>query len=216
MKRGRDTGSVIARQAKRRKLAQTQMIPRSMVQNEVRRQISKQADYKSTVSLANVTCSWSGVMAQALASLSRGTAALDQFEGSSINIQGVHIRANCLAADATQTLRMIAFQWLDSGVPVPNGILDYTSSIYAVEAPKYWTNRQNIRVLRDVVYTMDTASNPQVEINEYIPGRKFLQVWFPTGSTTPQNGGVYVLFITDSGAVTHPTLKYVIQTVFTD
>jgi len=217
MKRGGDSKGYGSAQPKRRRLAQTQTIPRSMVQNEVRRQISKQADYKSTTYAATgVTVSNFGTVVNVLQTLSRGSAAIDQFEGNSINIQGLHVRANLTVADANNVVRMMIIQWLDSGIPGMTGILDHNGTSLAAEGTKYWTNRQNIRVLRDKCYVLDTVNSPNVEIVEYIPGRKFLQTWFQTTSTTPQNGGVFVCFISDSTAIQHPELRYTCQTIFTD
>lgn len=171
-------------------------------------------DYKVTDSTYSTTVSDAGAVVSLLGNLTRGDNYIDNFEGGRITPASLEFRVSGTPGDATNVLRVILFQWFDSTTPAAAGVLQLTGA-YGVFSPKYLSNRDNINVLADRTWTMDTY-NPVFFERIYIKGKKMTNVEFPTGAVTAQKGGIYCLMISDSAAATHPSLDWASRVTFID
>lgn len=178
-------------------------------------------EYKVTDSGSSGTVSTSGTMVNLLSSLARGDGILGEFQGGRITPRGIQFRMTFTSADSTNVMRVMVFQWMDSSIPVVAGILQAsTNCLSAVSI----TNRALINVLYDRVYTVSSydggTSNsycltfPQEQ--QYIKGKRMFPVEFASGTVAVQKGGLYCLLISDSSAISHPSVSFYFRTTFTD
>lgn len=194
-------------------LAQSQAVRR-----EVNKQMSRKADYKQTIQAhSTFDVSYSGWVQDILGNLTRGDSPLNQYNGSSIQVKSIRIRGTMARGDTSNVIRLVVFQWFDSGVPVPSGVLNDNASIAAPYGSRYWTNKKSLKILRDVTLYAEAGVSDQRPFDIYIPGTKIRPTWFPTATDTPaQRNGLMILAVSDSSTVTHPNLTYRIETVYTD
>lgn len=219
MKRRRDYTTTGRATKKRITAPYTPMTPaqQKAVSMEVQRQIARKEDYKQTVlahSTAN-TVSYSGQVHDLLSNLSRGDNPVNNFEGSSLQVKSIRIRGQISAADGTQMVRLMVFQWRDPAVPVPSGLLTQAGSGFAPYSDRLWTNKKTAKILYDQLFNMDTYS-PTCKVDIYIPGTKLARTWMQQSAAIAQNNGVFLLAISDSSTVNHPIWTYLSEIVFTD
>ena len=167
----------------------------------------------------------SGAVWQPIASgLSRGTA-FNQFIGNELLPTSFRVQYSIAmgpgvgptAGDGTNVVRVLVFQWLDSTVPAPAGVLATVSPLSNI----LWTNRENIHVLADRFHALKqassaTASWDMVVDTIYIKGKKLVPIQYNTITNTPQKGEIMMLIISDSSIATHPYVTFFTQLTFTD
>lgn len=187
------------------------------VRKEVARQMSVKADYKHCLNSrsTSATIDYSGTTYDLLENLARGTNPVNGFLGLKITPKSIRIRGTCHIADSTNVMRIMVLQWYDSGSPVPSGIINNTGSIAAPYGSRYWTNKKNIKVLKDELIILD-GYHPIAKVDIYVPGSKIRDIWFQSGSDAAQDNGLFMLAISDSSTTTHPYFTWVSEIVFTD
>lgn len=208
--------------AKRPKLSQTQT---AAVRQEVTRQLAKKADYKQTAQrdIAATGVPNTGYTIDLLNALSRGDNGVNNFEGTSIDVKSLKIRCHTIAQDGTQCMRIIVYQWFDAGAPSGTDILNSTSmgTVTAPLSPRTWPTTK-FRILHDELFQLQNTATfvgglGTDHVSEiYIPGRKIQRIDFNAGTAVPQRGALYMLAVSDSGALNHPALYSAWEIVFTD
>lgn len=126
-------------------------------------------------------------------------------DGDQIEIESIDFAFNLATGDAQQLMRLLLFCWKPNNVPSVTSILLGTGS---TEAPlqRYNTDqRQQYTVLHDELFNLNTVSTPTIARQVRLNARRYAQ--FIAGSTAGTNH-IYVLIVSDSGAVTHPTIAY--------
>lgn len=221
MKRGPSSQKSPA--AKRPRLSQAQS---QAVQREVTRQLNKRQDYKICIlEVASANIDFSGTVYDLLANLARGDNAKNNFEGAHIQAKGIHIRGELACGDVSNAIRIIVFQWMDDTPPTAATILDNGGILGTVDAPyatRNWSNRPLYKILRDDLCVLQanngiTGGNGFVKIIDYyIKTKKISKTFYAATTVAVQKGGLYLLALSDSGAVTHPQIIFTSEIVFTD
>lgn len=180
--------------------------------------------YKSTYGTNNAI-DVTGIVSNALTAPSQGVADTERI-GDKINITSISFRFSITAADGTNLIRLLIFQWHEDdnvSVPVISDILtDPTSG--ALSPVYYHYNHDTIghkfTVLYDKVYNLSGddvgGENQQVYKSMYIP-RKYMKrsVKFTGGSIKGMNH-VRFLCVSDSGSVSHPSMDWIARAHYTD
>lgn len=172
-------------------------------------------DYKITDSQQNGTAiSSGGSIFDLYTAMAPGTGYISTFVGAKVNPVGVNVNWECVCADNTNIMRLVLFQWMDSSVPVPSGILQ-GNALSTVNV----TNRENIRVLRDELVSMalpDATGFAIASGKWYVPSRKMVPSQYNSGLAIFQKGGLYLLCMSDSGIIAHPTVSFYTRVTFLD
>lgn len=138
-------------------------------------------------------------------------------DGDQVRLTSFQLRANIRVGDNTNTIRLIVFRWNDNNAVVVPAPADLITAISTGEAPLGAYQQDNVRsrrfnVLFDRLYSVD-ANNPQVVLK--IKKRMSSTINF-NGGGTGGRGHIYFMYISDSGAATHPTINYAYKFVFID
>lgn len=163
-----------------------------------------------------VACSDASSVASVLQNLTRGDTYLDNFIGGRIKPVGWEVRFSLIGADATNLVRIMLIQWMDSTTPTGSGLLQFDNAVQAPISPKLLTNRDNIIVLADQLFSTTVNGPNSCSGRIYVKSKNLNNVEFPSGATTPQKGNLVVLVVSDSSAVAHPTIAYYSRVTFTD
>lgn len=172
-------------------------------------------DYKVTDSSYAVGIDYTGEIISLIGNLTRGDDYKNNFSGGRITPVGLEARYNVSVADSSNIVRVMIFQWFDKTTPTTATVLETVGSTYAVHSAKFLTNRDNIKILSDKCYAMDTYNTVVVD-KVYIKGKKLTNIEFPTGAVTAQKGGLYMLFVSDSAAAANPGIDLYTRITFTD
>lgn len=165
--------------------------------------------------------------ASLLANLSRGDAGINQFNGNIIRPQAITVKYFAQTAQAAyQALRVIIFQWFDSATPALSGVLQNDATTLALVSPTLITNKGFLKILYDQLHTCaltaadgTTLGNGLVHpVTVYIPGKRLRPIRFPSsGATpTPQDGGLFVLALSDDQALGTINLTLYSRITFAD
>lgn len=124
-----------------------------------------------------------------------------------------------LASGAVNTIRVIVFYWkVDTAERTPN-MDDILQATYAGAS---WTpyspivvgqEAKDLQIISDRTYDVNQDSNAQVSF--HINKRLNKQVFFNDNATTGMNQ-LYVMFVSDDGAVAYPQFEYVCNVQFRD
>lgn len=163
-------------------------------------------DMRITLLTTDLRVDYTGQSFSLLQNLSRGDNPVNQFQGGRIDPKYLRFRWNAIQTHNTQTtgqLRMIIFQWFDSTVPAPSGLLQTLDP----RSTLFWDNRPNIQVLYDnymIAQAQTSPANDYVFFDPkgkqntvYIKGKKLSPVEFPRSSTIPHRGDLRCLLISD-------------------
>lgn len=160
---------------------------------------------------------YTGLISSAFTNLTHGDGALNQFNGNSLTVINwtVKYEVTLGAAGSTNMLRVMLFQWDSSAAVTPAGILQTTGSVIAPLSAKNANVYPNIRVLSDKVYTLND-NNPNEVDTIYISGKKLTPVEFVPTGVSINKGALYLLAISDDGAVAYPQFKAFSRVTFND
>lgn len=137
-------------------------------------------------------------------------------DGDSLYLLSCRAKITFELGDTTNLCRCIIFQSHQNTTPVPSDIIDGTY-VGTTEAPLASYNSTQKRMF-SVLYDKTVALHTYKPIVEYDTGYlkiKRRKVKFNLASTAGQNK-IWLLFITDSGAVAHPTCTILGRTTFSD
>lgn len=150
-----------------------------------------------------------------LAAIAQGDTDLTR-DGDALLIDKIDVLFNGNGADTTNIIRYIIFQWKPNTVPAVNEILQ-DAVTYGVTTPLTHDTRQQYHVLHDQIIAT-SLNGPNAFCGLFtIPLRRLLknQCLFVGASTTGTNKP-YLILLSDSGAVTHPTFFHVSKIWFRD
>lgn len=140
-----------------------------------------------------------------------------QYIGKKIRPIGLSIRGLITRADTYNVMRCIILQCKTNNVPTLAGILQSVGNIRAPFSPYERQYNDQWVILYDKTYLLDTASNDARVFRIFIPARKLRMISFQNAAGTPiEKGSLYMCWISDSSAVTHPSMEYYSRLTFTD
>jgi len=134
-------------------------------------------------------------------------------DGDQIILSKFEMRFANYLGDSTNITRVIVFKWLPPSVPA---VSDFWVDIGTAESPLatfIHDQEPNITVLYDHLCYLGPGR--YVEVGQSIQNVHH-RIQYVAGSTTIASGKIYLFFISDSAAATHPTLSYYVRSEFTD
>lgn len=223
MKRKQSTAPSYMRDSKRRKLASSTPVIRA----EVSRQIRAKGDIKYTdVSTSFTDISSAGIIISATSNLVRGTAGIDNFLGNNLTPTGFSGKFIFTSAQQTFAVcRVLVFQWFDASVPTLSGILQNSiSSPQVVLSPVLVTNKSQMKILWDQNYYISPPSaDAGVVFGQgglagkfYIPGSRLRKLKANSSTNAIQDGGIYVLYLSQDSTAAFPSFAMYNRLSFMD
>lgn len=159
-----------------------------------------------------------------LTATSQGNDDLADRQGDRITLTSCKGYIHCLAGDAQNTMRAVVVQCLfdaSLAAPIPGEILQYVSSISAPISPytKDYVGSK-IRILYDSgPFNLESSSDTNQRIKKVnIFGKKLKSklISYNNNGTIPIKNALYLMLISDSSAVSHPTAKFILRTRYID
>lgn len=183
----------------------------------IRSSLIEQKRHRGTFSLSVST---TPSLVSVLSGLTQGLGDLAVRTGDEISITKFEFHYSALLADTTNLVRLIIFFWNDNNAtaPVANDILDDSStSLTQLFGPLNEDNLKSkrFRVIVDKRLTLYNSKN-------YMGGsiikhfNKAHTVVFSGGSSTVGRGMPYIMLMSDSAAVAHPTFDAYHVSHYTD
>lgn len=153
-----------------------------------------------------------------LTSISQGVGAQSRI-GQEIRLVAMKARYEWRVADSTNTIRMIVFQWHGDSTDTPTSADILEDDTGGTGQP--WLSptkffARNFTVLRDKLADIEVAANEVITGTWTIPLKKIRKrVTFGASNASGTNH-IYILFLSDSTATTHPTLSVFGKLMFKD
>lgn len=152
-----------------------------------------------------------------LSSIIQGDTAVDR-DGQQVSVTRVDLQGHMKPGDDTNFLRIIVFQWRDDDIsytPTASDILQNSASWYDLHN---FNQRHRYSILWDRMFSLDT-DDPIKYYKRSIYGKKLAKTVEYSGTTAGATSGkhnIYVLAVSDSGAINHPTLDMMARVYFKD
>lgn len=130
-----------------------------------------------------------------------------QYIGTVLRPTYLMIRFQLGAADPTNMLRIIVLQDLAGGVPTVPNVLQSTANVRAPLSALETRYDNTYRILADRTFSLDTTTTVQRVGKIKIGMRQLRPIHFSDATGTIEKAGIYVLAVSDSGVVAHPSLQ---------
>lgn len=188
---------------------------RRAVQTVVKSTLNRQSEWKHFTQHFTDTASTAGLIRD-MSPVTQGDTDITR-DGDALHASSLEWRGHCFSADANNIVRLIFFQWYPATTPVVTDILnnvasgDVTSLYETDKAAQY-------KILMDRSWALDVFQTGGALRTSFM--RKKIRIprpkmQFLAGSTNGTNK-VYMLLISDSGAVSHPGVRYTAKLNFRD
>lgn len=154
----------------------------------------------------------------ALADIPQGVTGASRV-GDELMLQKAEIDFVIKLGTSPNQMRIIVYQWVqmsDASHPVPADIVENLGSGIAPYQPYQFNNRKKVHILRDKRYILETAGPTTISDRFVIKAGLRKHMVFTGGSTTLKQNGLFLLAISDDGAVTYPTIFGTARVYFTD
>lgn len=141
-----------------------------------------------------------------------------QREGNEITISSMYLSWVVAASDVYNCVRIIVFQWLPNTAalaPAANLILETTASVISPISSYRHNTRKLYRILADETVCVNSASKVSVAGSILVTQFPHRDCQFEDASTSGKNK-IFMLTISDSTAVTHPTMEWCSKLTFRD
>jgi len=207
---------------KKPRVASTQAI----VAREVSKQIARKADYKQCYGrdLAAVGVPDTGYVVDLYANMVRGDLAVNNFEGQLTTPRSIKMRVQWEATDGTNMIRCIIGQWFGVGIPAATDILSLPL-VSGPQAPlcfRNWSRKHQFKILHDELFQLQNTATfvgglgPTFCKEFYVPGKSLRPTEWSSSTADTQKGHLFMLTVSDSGALNHPTQEACWEIIFTD
>jgi len=180
---------------------------KSYVKSMISREI--ETKYADTIGFGTVVSS-AGTLSSNLISTTQGVADFGQRVGDRLKLKGsIEFRAISAKGDTDQIMRMVVFQWKPNDALIapsissilrngPTGVPDW-ASLYVYDYSSQYT------ILYDKTFLW--GADILYHHHDYRIPIKLHQVQYTAASTACSNG-IYIIFLSDSAAIVHPTISY--------
>lgn len=193
-----------------------------IVNQKVKNELAKKVDRKwINISSGPTSIDYAGATYDLLAGIDRGDAASAEFSGSSLQPIWLQMRYRVVAAGSYSTMRVIIGQMIRDRGTGPSSVGALLNSVGSNTAPLTGFNQYGkawYKILYDRMHTLVTASNLAETHKVFIPGHKFKKVEFDTGTSNPTvlSGGIFMVVVSDDGAVSYPTFEHEHNLLYSD
>lgn len=139
-------------------------------------------------------------------------------EGDNLTLTKVRMFGTIEVADTTNLMRVILFRYKPVATPTWAELLEGgTPALADIYRPYRKDTASLFHICYDRVFTLSTVSKPQVSFQKIIYGKKLgkKKVSYNGGGTTGADH-LWLFILSDSGAVSHPTITYNVTQYYTD
>lgn len=138
-----------------------------------------------------------------------------EYVGTKVKVSHITMRGMVAAADSFNTLRLLVIQ--SKGVFVPSGTTVFQTT-YGLSSPFLGLNKaydDRYRVIVDRMITVD-ATDTTKQFKIMIPGKRLYPTHFSDASGTAENGGLYVVMVSNSTLASHPVVSIAWRVFYKD
>lgn len=132
----------------------------------------------------------------------------NQYIGDAITPVGLALRCQLTRIDATQLFRVLIIQNKAGGVPLTTTVFQSTGNITAPLSALNVDYNNTYRVLYDKMFSMDVIRDTTKHVTIRIAGKRLRRLNFNDAIGTIEKAGLYMVVISDSGVVAHPTIDF--------
>jgi len=173
-------------------------------------------ELKYTYYAQTTTADYTGTLTSVFVNVARGDGAKDAFDGAILHPKSITLNGQAVLADTTNMVRIVVAQAIRGALPTAITLFQSVTNVRAPLTTFDRGTKTQVNILSDTLLQLD-ASHIARTFRVYIPGRKLVDVyWTTTGALSLVGGDIGVYYISDSSAVTHPTLQYAVETTYTD
>lgn len=135
-------------------------------------------------------------------------------EGNTVKLLSIQLRASYVTTDATNIFRVILFRWKDRSTPTAAQVLNSSSN------PLSTLNNNTSKmyhILYDKLIATDTY-NPIRVTKKFLNYQKrpYTISFEGSGASDYSEGNIWMLVLSDSGSIGHPTMDYYMRLRFVD
>lgn len=187
---------------------------------QVKRMIDIGRETKFLTVNQSATSATNVFQATLLTNIVQGSTSADR-DGDSLLIKYIRLRYQIINADTYNFVRVVIVQWRENdalaaiaGASIfdvgQTGVIDFNSHYD-------WLQRRTYHILYDRVHYVANgiSSDKQSVVRSVNIRPKVHKINYNAGAVTASDN-IYLLWISDSAAVTHPTLSFTARTYFTD
>jgi hypothetical protein len=140
---------------------------------------------------------------------------VSQRVGAEILMRTLRISGSWVVGDPTQLARLVVFKWIPSNSSDVPSLSELTTATGSDAVIGGWLQYKPSRfqILHDHLFKLDTLAHPIKDFTFNVRINSKLD--YDTGSTTGRNH-IYLMYVTDSGVIPTPTIRYSYQVVFND
>jgi hypothetical protein len=186
----------------------------NMVRSLIKAEFAKNEEVKAFVVSANATTiDYSGSVTS-LSDVAQGDTDSDR-DGDSLTVKALEFRYNVVCADSNNAMRCIGFMWRPNiSTPTPSNVLyALPGTISAPFTPFSIDYKEQFVVLWDNLHQLSSASATSacaVELHKFNH-----KIQYIAGSTVG-SFKLFVLFVSDSAAASHPTTTWQSRLLYYD
>jgi hypothetical protein len=183
---------------------------RSLVRSEIvgMKQIKWFDVYSGVTSITNVPTFVD------VTSIAAGTN-ISQRVGAEILFRSLRVSGSWVVGDPTQLARLVVFKWHPSNSSDVPSLSELTTATGNDVVIGGWLQYKPSRfqILHDQLFKLDTLAHPVKDFTFTVRVNSRLD--YDTGSTTGRDH-IYLMYVTDSGVVPTPSIRYTYQCLFND
>lgn len=189
---------------------------------ETKKALMKKIESKMTDRWSNafpIDSSFTTSLFTLTANLTQGSTGRNSYLGQVIEPTHIRIRWAALAADSTNLLRVVVIQDVaGGGVPLVTTLFQNPASVLTPLSPYLIDYNHTYKVLFDEFYSMVlTQESTQLTGDIRIKKDKLRKISFLTGGgSSVATGAIYLIFVSDSNAGTHPIGSFTSRLYFKD
>jgi hypothetical protein len=140
---------------------------------------------------------------------------ISQRVGAEVLVRSLRVCGSWIVGDSTQLARFVVFRWIPSNSSDVPSLSELTTATGSDAPIGGWLRYEPSRfqILADRFFKLDTLAHPIKDFKFTVKLNSKLD--FDTGSTTGRNH-IYIMYVTDSGVLPNPSIRYTYQLVFND
>lgn len=183
----------------------------------VKRQINRMAETKRLQRAIGITVSSVGVVTPLL-TVAQGTAEGERI-GDHLTLKKLALRWQVTAADSSNTVRCLIFQWKQYTTPGLSDVLNLTAPDFVsipFIAPYNIVTDSSYKILMDRVLVVDTDDPVKWRRKTIYKGITHKINFQGASGTSATYNQIYIAFVSDSGATSHPAVAATVDLSYKD
>lgn len=143
-------------------------------------------------------------------------------DGNKILMTMVDLRVQLVVSDPTNLIRCLVVYDRQSNGSNPStvgitNILDTVAAASQTMAPQLQPTKRRYKILLDRLFTMDLVNKYTWMLHKRIKVNRYTEYNGNAGSSADiVTGGLYLIFVSDSSAISHPTMQFTAKMFYKD